>query len=198
METGTNAAVVLQGRHIRLEPLSSAHVPALCEAGSDSSLFRWYPVPMHSPGDMEAFVDGALMDAAAGKSIPFCVVDAAQGRAIGSTRFMSIDWHHRRGEIGATWYAKPWQRTGVNTEAKLLLLRHAFQQFGWQRVEFKTDSRNEQSRRALARIGAVEEGIFRYHMVSPDGSPRHSVYFAVTIDMWPVVEHRLVSLLTRN
>ena len=130
--------------------------------------------------------------------MPFATVERASGRPIGSTRYLSIDDQHRRLEIGYTWVASGWQRSAVNTEAKLLMLGHAFERLGARRVEFKTDSLNEQSRRALRGIGATEEGTLRNHMISQGGLARHSVYFSVIADEWPRVRDALEARLARG
>jgi RimJ/RimL family protein N-acetyltransferase len=192
------SAPTLRGRRITLVPLLLDQLDDLCAAVDDWSIFRWYPVPMRGAEDMQGFIETALMERDAGRAIPFAVIDTPSGRVIGSTRLMSIDRHHRRAEIGATWYGPRWQRTGRNTEAKLLLLQHAFTSMSLLRVEFKTDSRNVASRQALAGIGAVQEGISRYHMINPDGSSRDSVWFAITTEEWRSVETRLISRLTKD
>jgi RimJ/RimL family protein N-acetyltransferase len=167
--------VVLEGRHVRLEPLSQAHHADLAAAGLDEELWRWIPVPVRTPEEMSAYVATALEEQARGVSLPFALIEKASGRAIGSTRYGNIDRAHHRVEIGWTWVAPPWQRTAVNTEAKYLLLRHAFETLGCIRVELKTDSLNERSRSAILRIGAREEGTFRNHMITSTGRIRHTV-----------------------
>jgi RimJ/RimL family protein N-acetyltransferase len=129
--------------------------------------------------------------------MPFATVEAATGRPIGSSRYMNIVLEHRRLEIGWTWLAPPWQRTGANREAKLLMLTHAFEVLGCRRVEFKTDSTNEASRTALLGIGATFEGIFRKHMVMPGDGVRHSAWYSVVDDEWPAVKTRLEESLRR-
>ena len=136
-------------------------------------------------------MDAALANAAAGSEMPFATVDVASGRPIGSTRFMSIVPEHRRLEVGWTWVAPAWQRRGANQEAKYLQLRHAFEDLGANRVEFKTDSRNEKANPALLAIGATFEGTFRNHMVMPDGLLRHSNYYSVIAEEWPDRRARL-------
>jgi N-acetyltransferase len=131
----------------------------------------------------------------AGTSLPFVTVETASGREAGLTRFMNIDCVHRRTEIGGTIIAPEWQRTFVNTEAKYLMLKHAFEEWGCIRVEFKTDSLNERSRNAILRIGAKEEGLFRNHMIMPDGRVRHSVYYSIVNSEWPAVKQRLEAKL---
>ena len=150
--------VTLEGRYVRLEPLTLAHYTDLCEAGLDEELWRWIPQAVRTPDDMRAYIEIALRAQAEGSALPFATVERASGRAIGSTRFAAIERMHRRLEIGWTWIGRRWQRTAVNTEAKYLMLRHAFEKLGAIRVELKTDSLNERSRRAILRLGAVEEG----------------------------------------
>jgi len=183
--------VTLKGRFVRLEPLTLDHVPALTAVGLDPELWRWIPTPVTSAEEMRAYVQLALDERARGDALPFATIDLASGRAIGSTRYASIALADRRLEIGWTWVAKDWQRTPVNTEAKYLLLGHAFETLWCVRVEFKTDALNTKSRQALTRIGAVEEGTFRNHMVMPGGRIRHSVYFSITSEDWPAVKAHL-------
>ena len=144
---------------------------------------------------MAAYVETALKEQERGVALPFAIVEKATGRAIGSTRYGNIERTHHRVEIGWTWVARQWQRTAVNTEAKYLLLRHAFETLGCMRVELKTDSLNERSRAAILRIGAKEEGIFRNHMITASGRIRHTVYFSVVESEWPVVKARLETML---
>src|SRR4051794_40743122 len=171
--------ITLEGNDIRLEPLSAAHVAGLTDVGLDAEIWRWMPVAVHTSGEMRALVEQALADAADGSQVPFATIERGGDRVIGSTRYMNIDGHNRRVEIGFTWISPRWQRSAVNTEAKLLMLRHAFDSLGALRVEFKTDSLNERSRGALLGIGATEEGMLRNHMVTYTGRRRHSVYYSV-------------------
>ncbi|HUI25195.1 MAG TPA: GNAT family protein [Candidatus Kryptonia bacterium] len=189
--------VTLEGRHIRLEPLSLArHHAGLSEVGLDENIWRFNPrPPVRTPNDMRAYIEDALQQQSEGASLPFATIDKTSGRAVGSTRFAYIDRTHRRVEIGYTWIAPPWQRTAVNTEAKYLMLRHAFETLGCIRVELKTDSLNERSRNAILRIGAKEEGIFRNHMITHSGRYRHSVYFSIIDSEWPAAKARLESRL---
>jgi RimJ/RimL family protein N-acetyltransferase len=187
--------VTLDGRIVRLEPLSEGHLDGLAEVAFDPSLWRW---TLARPTDREglgAWLDAALANAAAGTEQPFATIDRATGRPIGSTRFMSIVPEHRRLEIGWTWIGAAWHRSGANREAKLLQMTHAFEALGANRVEFKTDSLNERANPALLGIGATFEGTFRNHMVMPDGRLRHSNYYSVTLEEWPVVKARLVEKL---
>ena len=183
--------VTLEGETVRLEPLSLDHVSGLAEVGLDPAVWRWLLAPFESRDDMQLWVEQALAEQAAGREVPFVTVERTSGRVVGSTRFLSIVPSHRRLEIGYTWIAPQWQRTAVNSEAKLLMLGHAFERLGALRVEFKTDSLNAPSRRALAGIGAVEEGTFRNHMITQGGRLRHSTYFSVIADEWPDVRAHL-------
>jgi RimJ/RimL family protein N-acetyltransferase len=183
--------VVLHGTHVRLEPLSQSHHSGLCEVGLDEILWRWIPTPVVKPEDMAAYIDKALAEQASGVSLPFALIEQSSGRAIGSTRYGNIDKLNHRVEIGWTWVARPWQRTAVNTEAKYLLLRHAFETLGCIRVELKTDSLNTQSRNAILRIGAREEGTFRNHMITASGRLRHTVYFSIIDSEWSEIKSRL-------
>jgi RimJ/RimL family protein N-acetyltransferase len=190
--------VTLTGRVVRLEPLGMEHLDALAEVGLDPVLWRWIGFPVRTKDDLRRYIEDALRDREAGRAMPFATIERAGGRPIGSTRYGNIDLFNRRVEIGWTWVAPPWQRTGANTEAKLLMLKHAFDRLGCNRVEFKTDSLNTQSREALLGIGAVEEGILRNHMVTESGRLRHSVYFSVIAAEWPAVRARLEQRLARG
>jgi RimJ/RimL family protein N-acetyltransferase len=189
--------VTLEGSIVRLEPLTMEHLPGLTASGLDSEIWRWMPSTIQSPGDMRAYVDKALAARDTGTEMPFVTIERSSGRIVGGTRFMNIEPHHRRLEIGFTWIASAWQRTAVNTEAKLVMLTHAFNVLGALRVEFKTDSLNERSRAALLGIGAKEEGTLRNHMVTDSGRRRHSVYFSVIEEEWPQVRQHLESRLGR-
>jgi RimJ/RimL family protein N-acetyltransferase len=187
--------VILQGRHVRLEPLTPEHAAGLAEVGLDEDLWKWIPTPVCTPEEMSAYVQTALQDQAAGTTLPFALIERSSGRTVGSTRYANIERVHHRLEIGWTWVARPWQRTAINTEAKYLLLRHAFETLKCMRVELKTDSLNERSRAAILRIGASQEGIFRNHMMTATGRIRHSVYFSIVDSEWPEVKARLEARL---
>jgi N-acetyltransferase len=189
------APVTLEGRHVRLEPLSQAHRAGLSAVGLDEELWRWIPTPVCTAEEMAAYIETALAEQARGVSLPFALIEKSSGRAIGCTRYGNIDRTHHRVEIGWTWVAPAWQRTGVNTEAKYLLLRHAFETLGCMRVELKTDSLNEKSRNAILRIGAREEGTFRNHMITASGRIRHTVYFSILDAEWPAVKARLQTMM---
>jgi RimJ/RimL family protein N-acetyltransferase len=187
--------VTLEGRCVRLEPLAKAHLAGLAKVGLDEELWCWIPTQVRTAEEMAAYIEMALEEQARGVSLPFAIVEKATGRAIGSTRYGNIDRTHHRVEIGWTWVAREWQRTAVNTEAKYLLLRHAFETLGCIRVELKTDSLNEKSRAAILRIGAQHEGIFRNHMITASGRIRHSAYYSIIDSEWPEVKARLESKL---
>jgi RimJ/RimL family protein N-acetyltransferase len=187
--------LVLAGRHVRLVPMTPEHVPALWEAGRDPELWRVGMSVMRSEDDMHRYVEDALRAQAAGSALPFVTTEADTGRVVGSTRLANAEAAHRRVEIGWTWIAAPWQRTAINTEAKYLLMRHAFEALLCVRVELKTDALNERSRRAILRIGAREEGILRKHQVTETGRVRDTVYFSVIDDEWPAVRARLEAML---
>lgn len=187
--------IMLEGDHVRLVPMTQDHVPALWAAGNDPDLWRLTLAQVHSEADMRRYVNGALQEQARGSGLPFVTTEAATGHVIGSTRFLNVEPVHRRVEIGGTWVAAPWQRTAANTEAKYLLLRHAFDSLGCNRVELKTDVLNERSRRAILRIGAREEGILRKHAIAETGRVRDTVYFGIVDDEWPEVRARLERML---
>lgn len=189
--------VTLEGSHVRLEPMSLDHLPGLTQVGLDAQIWRWMPMSVQAPTDMRTLVEEAIAEAEAGTMVPFTTIERTTGRPVGSTRYLSIVPQHRRLEIGWTWLAPAWQRSTVNTEAKLLMLSHAFDHLGALRVEFKTDALNEQSRAALLKIGAVEEGVFRRHMVMPGGRLRDSAYYSVIEEEWPRVRKHLQTRLAR-
>lgn len=186
---------VLSGRHVRLEPMQASHLEALTAIGNDPAIWTWYPDSAATPEGMRRFVEASLSARDAGSALPLVQIDIASGQLVGSTRFGAFDQRHRRVEIGWTWLAPAYQRTAINTESKYLMLRHAFETLGLMRVEFKTDSLNDKSRRALQRIGATEEGVFRRHMQTASGRVRDSVYFSVVDVEWPVVKQHLERLL---
>jgi RimJ/RimL family protein N-acetyltransferase len=180
--------ITLEGEHVRLEPLTEAHHVALSEVGLDPELWSWIPYGVTTADEMRAYVKSALDAQAVGTALPFATVERGAGQVVGSTRYMNIDVPNRRVEIGSTWIAKPWQRTAINTEAKYLMLRHAFETLRCIRVELKTDALNEKSRNAILRIGAKEEGILRQHMITWTGRKRDSVYFSILDSEWPRVK----------
>ena len=190
--------VILEGRMVRLEPMRMEHYDALAAIGLGHDIFRWYPFAVDTEADMLAYVRNCLAAQAAGTLVPFTTIERATRQVVGSTSFLNIDRANRHLEIGGTWLGVPWQRTACNTEAKYLQLRHCFEELGCIRVEFKTDSNNIRSQEALRRIGAVEEGTFRNHMICPGNRLRHSVYFSVIDAEWPAVKERLEGMLERS
>jgi len=188
--------VTLEGEHIILEPLSQAHAQGLYTRGREAAEWAYMPRRCFVDlADARQWIDEALE---APHQLPFAIVERGKKRITGSTRYLNIRPEHLSLEIGWTWLGQEWQRTPVNTEAKLLLLRHAFDKLGCQRVEFKTDARNLRSQRALERIGASREGVLRKHMVVQEEFPRDSVYFSVIDDDWTEVRQRLEVLLKRD
>ena len=191
-------AVVLEGSRVRLEPMSLDHVDGLTAVGLEPELWRITASSIASRQDMTAYVNAALSAQRAGTALPFVTVLKREERIIGSTRFANYDAPNRRVEIGWTWLAPAWQRSGANIEAKLLMMTHAFEVLDLNRVEFKTDAINDKSRRALLGIGAKEEGTLRSHMVLWNGRIRDSVYFSVVKDEWPVVKTGLEERLAKH
>jgi RimJ/RimL family protein N-acetyltransferase len=183
--------VTLTGPRVQLQPLTLDHVDALCAVGLDEEIWRYTTMRVRSRDDMRQYIETALQWQREGTAVPFATVDRASDRVVGTTRFANIAKEHRRAEIGWTWIACDFQRTYVNTEAKYLMLRHAFEEWGLCRVELKTSSLNARSRAAILRLGAVEEGTLRKHMINEDGSARHSVYFSVIDTEWPALKARL-------
>lgn len=190
--------VILGGRNVRLEPLDDSHFEGLCAIAFDEALWRLQVTPMRDREDLRQYVAIARADQLRGSALPFATIDQASGRVIGSTRFGNIERTHRRVEIGWTWLARPWQRTAANTEAKLLMLTHAFEKWGCLRVELKTDVLNTPSRNAMLRIGAKEEGVLRSHMQVWDGRRRDTVYFSILDHEWPAVRAGLEARLLRG
>ena len=184
-------SVVLEGRLVRLEPLRVDHFPALAEVALDSEIWRWTRTRVTSEADLRAWMDEALEQAARGEALPWVTMSRASGKIIGSTRYMDIDARNRGLEIGGTWIAPAWQRSGINVEAKYLQLRHAFETLGAIRVAFKTHHKNVKSQTAIAALGATQEGVFRNHMITQDGSFRHSVWFSIIEEEWPAVKIEL-------
>lgn len=183
--------VTLTGSRVRLEPLALSHLAGLVAAGADPATWTWMHAPLTDEASMRAWVEAALRTRDAGAEVPFATVDAATGRVLGSTRFMSIAPAHRRLEIGWTWLDATAHGSGANSEAKLLMLEHAFERLGAMRVEFKTDALNARSRAALAGIGAIFEGIFRRHLLMASGRVRDSAWYAITDGDWPAARERL-------
>jgi RimJ/RimL family protein N-acetyltransferase len=190
--------VRLAGRSVELVPLAREHAPALFEEAREPEIWTYLSAaPPRAVGDVAAWIEAALRAAEGGAELPFAVLSRADGRPIGSTRYLDVERRHRRLEVGWTWLGAAHRRTAANTECKLLLLEHAFEVLGAHRVQFKTDERNLRSRRALERIGARYEGTLRRHMVLPDGFVRDSAYYSVVDLDWPATRARLEALLGR-
>ena len=182
--------VTLQGPHARLEPLAHAHHDALVEAVKDGELWKLWYTSVAKPENMSKEIDRRLGLQKAGSMLPFTVFDA-DGKIAGMTTYMNIDATHRRVEIGSTWYAKRVQRTPLNTQCKLLLLGHAFEAIDCIAVEFRTHFFNHQSRRAIERLGAKQDGILRSHQIAPNGTLRDTVVYSITAAEWPTVRAHL-------
>ena len=187
--------ITLKGKFVSLESLETGHLDALCKVGLEASIWLWSPEPITTKERMVSYIDTALSEQLKGVSLPFVTRENASRKIVGSTRFGNIDVLNRHVEIGWTWIAPEWQRTYVNTEAKLLMLAHAFETWKCIRVEFKTDALNEKSRNAILRVGAKQEGIHRNHMITESGRFRDSVYFSIIDSEWSDVKARLVSML---
>jgi RimJ/RimL family protein N-acetyltransferase len=188
--------VVLVGEHVRLEPLGPQHARDLAdELGDDDDVWRWLVDPPGDEAGMAVFVAGALAERAAGDRFPFAVVELPSGRAVGSSSYLDILPEHRRIEIGWTFYARRVWRSAVNTESKLLLLGHAFDDLGYERVALKTHHDNQRSQAAISRLGATREGVLRHHMVDRYGGWRDSVYYSILSAEWPQVRDGLRAAL---
>lgn len=181
--------LILEGSHVRLEPLTLGHVAAFCEAGREWGL---------TAEKVTQGIESALRQQASGSALPFATVEKSSGRVVGGTRFLNIVPKHRRLEIGSTWVARPWRRTAVNTEAKFLMLEHAFERLGCARVEFMADALNETSRKAILRLGAKEEGTFRNYIVTAGGEIHDAVFYSIIESEWPSVKRSLREMLARS
>lgn len=185
--------LTLEGSVVRLEPIRRELASLFWDVAQNdlADIFRWIPYPMQTRDDFEKLIDKAFAEQERGESVVFATVERNSGRTVGSTRFMNIDRANKRAEIGSTWIAPAWQRTAVNTEAKYLMLRHAFEVWRCIRVELKTDALNQKSRNAILRIGAKEEGTLRRHLVTSSGRVRDTVYFSILDSEWLEVRARL-------
>jgi len=189
--------VTLAGSHVRLLPLNPEHLDGLCAVGLDEELWKWVPMRVLDRQAMQGYVELAFDEQRRGVSVPFTTTLKDTGRIVGCTRYANISVPDGRLEIGWTWIGKPWQRSPVNTEAKYLMLRHAFEVLGCTRVELKTDGLNEKSRNAILRIGAKQDGILRKHTMTYSGRIRDTVYFSILDDEWPTVKAGLEAKLDR-
>ncbi len=185
--------VTLEGSVVRLEPIRREHSEIFWDVAKNSldNIFQWIPYRMQTREDFQLLVEKIFAEQQRGESVAFATVERATGQVIGSTRFMNIDRANRHVEIGSTWIAPAWQRTAVNTEAKYLMLRHAFEEWKCLRVELKTDALNHRSRNAILRIGAKEEGTLRKHLITWTGRVRDTVYFSILDTEWPAVKSAL-------
>jgi RimJ/RimL family protein N-acetyltransferase len=188
---------ILEGSRVRLAPLEFAHEAGLIEAAADGELWDLKVTTVPRPDAMRGYIETAHRLQDAGLALPFATIHRASGRVVGSTRYLKIDRPNRKLEIGSTWLSRSAQRTAINTEAKLLMLSHAFETLGCVRVQFTTDALNEASRAAILRLGAVQEGILRNERIMPDGRLRHSVRFSILDSEWPSVRDRLNQMLER-
>jgi RimJ/RimL family protein N-acetyltransferase len=192
------APTALTGSHVRIEPLGLEHVEGLAAAtAGEEEVWRWLPAFPADEPELRTLVEAALADRAAGVRFPWVILEASTGRVVGSSSYLDIDPVNRRIEIGWTWLSRSVWRSAVNTEAKLLLLGHAFDDLGYERVTLKTHHRNERSQAAIARLGAVREGTLRHHVLHRDGTWRDSVFFSVLSAEWPGVRDGLRARLTQ-
>lgn len=191
-------SVTLTGAHVSLLPMDIKYLYALQEAVKDGALWKlWYTV-VPEPDDMESWITKAIKEYADGQSTPFVIQRASDKRIVGSTRFMNIEKDIRRLEIGTTWYAKSVQRSPLNTECKFLLLQHAFENLKCLAVEFRTHRMNEQSRRAIERLGAQQDGILRNHRIASNGTLRDTVVYSIIENEWPSVKSNLLFMLNEK
>ena len=197
---GMSPPLTLEGHFVRLEPLRQEHAALFWDIAKDSleDIFRWIPYRMQTLEDFERVVEKAFAEQSRGESVVFATIERGSGKVVGSTRFMNTDHANSRVEIGSTWIAPSWQRTAVNTEAKYLMLRHAFEVSRCVRVELKTDALNQRSRTAILRLGAKEEGTLRKHLLTWTGRMRDTVYFSILDTEWPEVKSRLESKLATS
>lgn len=190
--------VILEGEHVRLEPISVSHHDELIEAITDGELWNLFVTLVPRVEGIDQFIENAISAYDSEDGLAFATIDKVSGRVVGSTRFMKANLPNKRVEIGFTFIAKSYQKTMINTEAKLLMLTHAFETLQLNRIEFLTDYLNHTSRNAILRLGAKEEGILRNHMVMPDGRVRDSVLFSITNNEWAGVKQNLSYKLNRD
>lgn len=190
--------VRLIGQVVSLEPLTADHLDDFCAVGLYPVIWAHNAWPVRDRKGMTAYIEKALEEQRKGVAMPFATTLTQTGEVVGSTRYGNMDPFHKRVEIGWTWITPAWQRTAVNTEAKLLMLQYAFNELYCNRVEWKTDAKNERSRNAILRLGAKYEGLHRSHMVREDGSLRDTVYYSVIRDEWPAMEKRLQDKLLQS
>jgi N-acetyltransferase len=192
------APVTLEGNLVRLEPLSMDHFPALAEIAFNPQIWQWMTDPMKTADDLRRYIQNAVDAAAAGTAMPWATRSKKDNRIIGSTRFADIQPFHRTLEIGWTWMHPDYQRSGINVEAKYLQLGHAFEVMVARRVAFKTHQQNLKSQTAIRALGAKHEGVFRNHVIMPDGSARHSYWYSIIDEEWPEVKARLEERMQKH
>nr|WP_299382680.1 GNAT family protein [Allomuricauda sp.] len=189
---------ILEGKRVKLIPLQKSHKANLLKAASDGKLWELWFTSVPSEHNIDSYIEAALQAQENGTALPFVVVEKNSGEVIGSTRYLNVEEQHRRLEIGATWYAKRTQRTGLNLECKHLLLGHAFEELKCIAVEFRTHYHNIASRTAIAKLGAKQEGILRNHRIDPNGNYRDTVVFSILESEWPTVKHSLEHRMNRT
>lgn len=190
--------IELEGKLVKLVPMRKLHRNELIQAASDGKLWElWYTL-VPSENAIDNHIDSVLVEYSNDRALPFVVIDKASDKIIGSTRFLNVVPSHRRVEIGNTWYAKSYQKTGVNTECKFLLLSHAFEKLNCIAVEFRTHWHNFPSRNAIARLGAKQDGVLRNHQIEPDGALRDTVVYSILRDEWPTIKKSLLFKMERN
>lgn len=189
--------VVLEGEQVRLEPMHARHVAGLWAAAEHADIWRWLSFTIRSKDQMRQFVESAVQKAENRQAVGYAAFAKPSAQIVGATGYWNIETAHRKLEIGASWLNPKWQRSGVNTEMKYLMLKHAFENLNCLRVEFKTDALNAPARAALQRIGATEEGVLRNHLIQPDGRIRNSVFFSIIQSEWPQVKERLQKLMAK-
>jgi RimJ/RimL family protein N-acetyltransferase len=189
--------ITLEGSVVRLKPIQREHTGTFWEVAENAldDIFEWFPYRLKTREDFQLMVEKAFDEQRRGESVVFATIERGSGRVIGSTRFMNIDRVNRRVEIGFTWIVPAWHRTAVNTEAKYLMLRHAFEAWKCMRVELKTDALNQRSRNAILRLGAKEEGTLRRHLITWRRRVRDTVYFSILDSEWPELKARLEAML---
>ncbi|CCU72285.1 GNAT family N-acetyltransferase [Thalassolituus oleivorans] len=187
---------ILEGKYVRLEPLSTSHKEGLIEAISDGELWNLFVTLVPKPSDIDAFIDNAISAQKTGDGLAFATIDKQSGKVAGSTRFMKTDFINKRAEIGYTFLGKSYQKTRINTEAKLLMLTRLFESMSFNRVEIITDYLNSNSRNAILRLGAKEEGVLRNHMLMPDGRVRDSVLYSIIKNEWGGVKMNILDKLS--
>lgn len=196
---GKNTAfenVILEGEYVRLEPLALSHKAGLAEAVCDGELWNLFFTLVPKVDAIDAFIEKSLSDFEKGEGLAFATIDKASNKVVGSTRFMKANLAHKRAEIGTTFIAKSFQKTSINTEAKLLMLRHAFEVMDLNRIEILTDYLNHNSKAAILRLGAKQEGVLRNHMVMPNGRIRDTAIFSIIKNEWPGIEENLLYKLS--